>query len=124
MRQNAAGDDRISFPGPYDQDQLAQVLADADVLVVPSTWYENTPFVILEAFEAGVPVVASDLGGMSELVDPGQNGYLFEAGNATSLATVLRDLRDHPDKLAALRPTPPGTIASNYDAFLAAYRGS
>ncbi|MCK5944479.1 MAG: glycosyltransferase, partial [Planctomycetes bacterium] len=59
VRQRAEGDDRIRFAGAYGAEQTSQVFADMDVLVVPSTWYENTPFVVLEAFAAGVPVIAS-----------------------------------------------------------------
>lgn len=118
----AAGDDRISFPGPYDRDALSQVLAGTDVLVVASTWYENTPFVILEAMEAGVPVIASNLGGMSELIDEGRNGFLFPSGDAAALAAVLQRCLDDPAMFAGLQPTPAGTIADNYDEFLDAYR--
>lgn len=121
MVERAKQDPRIEFPGPYDHDQLSQVLADADLIVVPSTWYENTPFVILEAFEAGVPVIASDLGGMAELIDEGVNGFTFANGNADALAAVLRRCLKQPDLVASLRPDSPGTIADNYDAFRAAY---
>ena len=63
MVAGAAGDERISFPGSYDAAEAPQVFAGMDVLVVPSVWYENTPFVVLEAFAAGVAVIASNLGG-------------------------------------------------------------
>ncbi|MGB0671642.1 MAG: SulP family inorganic anion transporter, partial [Rhodospirillales bacterium] len=45
----------IAFPGPYDRGELSRVFAALDLLVVPSLWYENTPFVVLEAFAAGLP---------------------------------------------------------------------
>jgi glycosyltransferase involved in cell wall biosynthesis len=124
VRARADGDARISFAGPYAAGDLSRVLADTDLLIVPSTWYENTPFVILEAFAAGVPVAASDLGGMSELIRPGHNGFLFRAGDAEALAAVLRRCLAEPELLARLAPEPPPTIAENYDAFLAAYRGN
>ena len=121
MRDRAAGDPRISFPGPYDQSGLSQVMADLDLLIVPSTWYENTPFVILEALEAGVPVLAANLGGMAELVDEGRNGFTFAAGSAEALAAVLRRCLADPQLLARLEPRPAGTIADNYARFRAAY---
>ena len=62
-----------------------------DVLVVPSIWIENSPFVIKEAFAAGVPVVASNLGGMAELVQDGRNGLLFTAGDSADLRRVLSE---------------------------------
>jgi glycosyltransferase involved in cell wall biosynthesis len=88
-----AGDDaRISFPGPFSRDELGDVLADLDVLVVPSRWYENAPGVIFEAFAAGMPVICTDLGGMSEFVRPGENGLLFALDDAEDLAGQLRAL--------------------------------
>ena len=79
---------------------------------------------VLEALEAGVPVIASNLGGMSEVIVEGENGYLFENGDAGSLAKVLRRCASDPHAVAALRPNPPGSIAENYDCFHAAYGGA
>lgn len=121
LRERAGGDARIAFPGPYDQAGLSQVMAELDVLVVPSTWYENTPFVILEALEAGVPIIASNLGGMAELIEEGRNGFLFESGNADALAAVLRRCLAEPAVVARLEPRPAGSIADNYERFRAAY---
>jgi glycosyltransferase involved in cell wall biosynthesis len=120
---SAERDPRIEFAGAFERDQLDAVLADTDALIVPSLWYENTPFVILEAFAAGVPVIASDLGGMAELVRAGENGLLFEAGNVSALASVLRACVEDPDELARLRPEPVGTIADNYARFRELYAG-
>jgi glycosyltransferase involved in cell wall biosynthesis len=48
---------------------------------VPSLCYENSPTVIYEALQAGIPVLASDIGGVGELVQNGRNGYLFKPGS-------------------------------------------
>ncbi len=124
IRERAREDGRITFAGSYDAEQTSEVFADMDVLVVPSTWYENTPFVVLEAFAAGVPVIASDLGGLSEIVEDGGNGLLFEAGNPRALAAAIRRLVDEPDLYASLCPPTPGSIADNYDRFVELYRRS
>ena len=124
VMQGAAGDDRIHFPGPYAQADAARVFADMDVLVVPSTWYENTPFVVLEAFTAGVPVIASDLGGLSEAVRDGENGWLFAAGDVASLHAIIARITADPGCFAALRLAAPADIAHNYRVFRAAYQGS
>jgi hypothetical protein len=79
------------------------ILADLDVLVVPSKWIENAPFIIREAFAAGVPVVASNLGGMAEMVRHGVDGLLFPAGNAEALAVALKRMIDEPDLLDRLK---------------------
>jgi GT2 family glycosyltransferase len=79
------------------------ILEDIDVLVVPSTWIENAPFIIREAFAAGVPVIASNLGGMAEMVRDGVDGLLFPAGDPAALAAAVRRLIDEPDLLARLR---------------------
>ncbi|MDP6423717.1 MAG: glycosyltransferase family 4 protein [Planctomycetota bacterium] len=123
LLQRAAGDERISFPGAFDRASVSDVMADTDLLVVPSTWYENTPFVILEAFEAGVGVICSDLGGMVEVIEDGVNGFRFEAGNAEAMAGVIERCLADPQSVARLDPRPAGTIADNYDRFLDAYAG-
>jgi glycosyltransferase involved in cell wall biosynthesis len=119
----AAGDVRITFPGPYAATDAPRVFADMDVLVVPSTWYENTPFVVLEAFEAGVPVIASDLGGLAEVVRDGENGLLFEAGSIAALRAAIQRIAGDPRWFAGLRIEPPRAISASYDAFAEAYVG-
>jgi glycosyltransferase involved in cell wall biosynthesis len=89
--------------GPVAHEEIPRVLAATDVLVVPSVWIENAPFVIREAFAAGVPVVASNIGGMAEMVTDGVNGLLFEAGDSQDLRRCLRRLIDEPDLLPQLR---------------------
>ncbi len=70
--------------------------------MVPSIWYENTPLVIYSAQAAGCPVIASNLGGMAEVVQHENNGLLFEAGDASDLAAKLKLLIDAPDVLGRL----------------------
>jgi glycosyltransferase involved in cell wall biosynthesis len=67
----------------------ADLFARIDVLVVPSLWEEPLGRVIYEAYTHGVPAIVSRAGGMPEIVDEGRTGYVFEAGNAASLAQVL-----------------------------------
>jgi glycosyltransferase involved in cell wall biosynthesis len=61
-------------------------------MVVPSISYENAPMALLEAASLGIPSVASDIGGIPELVDDGVTGLLFPPGDARSLATALEGL--------------------------------
>jgi glycosyltransferase involved in cell wall biosynthesis len=103
LRDLAANDRRVSFRGPFSRDELGRVMSEIDVLVVPSRWYENAPAVIFEAFAARAPVVATDLGGMSEFVRHGENGLLFELENAEDLSRQLRRLCEEPGLLEGLR---------------------
>ncbi|MCA8973199.1 MAG: glycosyltransferase, partial [Planctomycetes bacterium] len=121
LRRLAGDDARIEFPGAFGPDRISDVLADTDVLIVPSTWYENTPFVMLEALAAGVPCVASALGGMAELIDEGRNGYTFPAGDAATLAAMIASWCDEPERIARLDPQPRGSIGDAFDRFLEVY---
>lgn len=120
-RRRAVGDPRIEFVGPYAHSDAGAVFAEMDALVVPSVWYENTPFVVLEAFMAGVPVVASDLGGLSEVVRDGENGLLFRAGDAGSLRAAIERLASDRALWAGFRVAAPTTVAQGYERLRAAY---
>ena len=89
--------------GSVSHERMPAILEDIDVLVVPSTWIENAPFIIREAFAAGVPVIASNLGGMAEMVRDGVDGLLFSPGDSAALAAALRRLIDEPDVLPTLK---------------------
>jgi glycosyltransferase involved in cell wall biosynthesis len=117
LRALAKGDERITFAGPFQRENVGRVLAELETLVVPSRWYENAPGVIFEAFAAGVPVVATDLGGISEFVRHEENGLLFELEKAGDLARQLRRLAEDPGLLEQLRAGigPVKTVRENVD---------
>jgi GT2 family glycosyltransferase len=98
-----AAQEGVRVHGAIPHDRVAQALASIDVLVVPSIWPENSPLVIAEAFMAGVPVVASRIGGIPEVVADGRNGLLFAPGDAADLARVLGRLLNERGLLDALR---------------------
>jgi len=103
LRRLARDDGRISFHGAFPREEVGRVMSEIDVLVVPSRWYENAPGVIFEAFAARLPVVATNLGGMSEFVRNGENGLLFELEDAEDLSRQLRRLGEEPGLLDRLR---------------------
>ena len=74
----------------------------AAYLVMPSIWYESFPRTLVEAFANGLPVVASHLGAMAELVDHGRTGLLFEPGSAADLARHLAWAEAFPGKMRAM----------------------
>ena len=125
LRDLAGDDGRIKFVGPFSREQVGDVLSGMDVLVVPSRWYENGPGVIFEAFAAGIPVVATDLGGMSEFVGHEENGLLFGLEDAHDLANQLRRLVEEPGLIERLRAGigPVKTVQENVDELEALYVG-
>ncbi|MEQ1729815.1 MAG: glycosyltransferase, partial [Vicinamibacterales bacterium] len=92
----------VTLHGWLAETDMHRAYASIDLLVVPSIWPENSPLVIHEAFLAGVPVVASDLGGIPELVHHDENGLLFPAGDADALHAALMRLVSEPACLATL----------------------
>lgn len=79
----------VSFNGTFPNDRMGEIMEEIDVLVVPSRWYENTPLVMQSALATLTPLIATDLGGMSELVKHGENGLLFKLNNYQSLRQQL-----------------------------------
>lgn len=77
------------IPGPLSRAEVPAFLLATDLLVVPSLWFENSPLAIQEAIACRTPLLVSDLGGMAELVVPGQNGLRFPAGDVDALSAIL-----------------------------------
>jgi glycosyltransferase involved in cell wall biosynthesis len=80
----------IFLRGRYERKLLAKIMSEIDVLVVPSIWYENAPLVIQEAFATKTPVIATNLGGMSEAVFHETNGLLFSRGDVDNLSSQMK----------------------------------
>ena len=123
LRELAAGDERIVFHGPFARKDLAKVIGGLHVLVVPSLWRENTPFVCLEARAAGVELVTSALEGMTECVPAGRGGS-FEVGEARALQRQLETAigRVKARRLARLERDPAiPSLDRQYSAFRERY---
>lgn len=100
--QKAADDNRINFHGFVSSRELAGLYRNADFLVVPSLWYDNSPLVIYEALSYGVPVLASRIGGMPELINNGYNGLLVDAGDLLQLKSAILELTNNRCELKRL----------------------
>ena len=87
----------VAFHGAYINADVDELMAEVDVVLVPSIWWENSPVVIQEAFRNGRPVVCSNIGGMAEKVAPGVDGMHFQVGSARSLVNVLKNLAAKPE---------------------------
>lgn len=92
LRHAARDDPRIRFRGAFPEGGQAGVLGELDAVVLPSLWWETTGLVLLEALAAGVPVIASDLGGVPEVVSHGTTGLLVPSGDSAALRRAMDDL--------------------------------
>jgi glycosyltransferase involved in cell wall biosynthesis len=100
----------VQFKGAYKQGEAVARMREADVVVVPSRW-EGCPYVVLEAFLAGVPVVAAAVGGVPGLIRDGVNGVLVEAGNAEALCDGVLELLRDPAKRGQMAAAGRATVA-------------
>jgi glycosyltransferase involved in cell wall biosynthesis len=116
----------VVFNGSYHHDQLAGRMARVDWVVVPSIWWEIFCLVISEAWNFGRPVIASDTGGLAERITHGENGLLFELGDARALAEAMRRActEDGLWNNLAAGIKPPPSRAEMVEGFLAVYEGT
>ncbi len=89
---------RIEFLGHLDRGELYRIIGGSRFVVIPSLWYENSPYAVFEAYAHGKPVIASRIGGLQELVRDNETGFLFEPGNEGDLACKIQWMLDNPSE--------------------------
>jgi glycosyltransferase involved in cell wall biosynthesis len=89
-------------------------MATAAFLVLPSVCYEGFPRTLVEAFASGMPVIASRLGSMAELVSDGVTGLLFEPGNAADLVAKIQWANAHPQDMLRMGQAARAEYEANY----------
>ena len=82
----------VTWCGPYQPNDVHQLMANVDWILMPSIWWENSPMIIQEAFRVGRPVVCSDIGGMEEKVSHQVNGYNVRARGLFEWSRAIVDL--------------------------------
>ena len=82
-------ENKVTFHGPVYGDDLQKLLLPARAVVMPSEWYENTPYALLETLASGTPVIAARVGSLPERVQDSFNGFLFTPGDAHDLAEKI-----------------------------------
>ncbi|MEE9388293.1 MAG: glycosyltransferase family 4 protein [Paracoccaceae bacterium] len=94
--------DTIEYVGFQTGSDLTKLISRARAVVVPSEWNENCPMSVLEAKALGRPVIGARIGGIPELIQPGIDGALFDAGDQDSLAAAVSEIcmADH-DRLSS-----------------------
>jgi len=125
IRKLSESDKRVVLKGEYSNDELASILKDIDVIVLPSRWEENSPLIIQEAFLTSTAVIASNIGGIPQLVKDDQNGLLFAPGNEDDLKDKMQRLIDRPELMERFRHNMPEikTIEDNARELEQTYHG-
>ncbi len=109
-----SADLQMRYLGTVDRRQLAELFPQYHAYVAPSLGHEAFPMTCVEAMAAGVPVVASRLGGLVEITDDGKLGQLFEPGDPRDLARQLRRLAADRDLWMRLRAGARGHVEGNF----------
>ena len=110
---------QIIFHGKVDRAQLPRIFSQTDMAIVPSLCYENSPTVIFESFSFAVPVLASSIEGVAELIKNNENGLTFEAGNEAALIAKMSWCARHQAEITAMRPAALKSIEGRgLDAYL------
>ena len=105
----------ISFTGSVPSKSIPDVLSDTDICVFPSIW-ENFPCVCLEAMSAGRGIVASNRGGMTDMLDSGRVGRLVPPGNPKEIAAAVIELLGNPGLRSSLGQAARNRLLSEYNA--------
>jgi glycosyltransferase involved in cell wall biosynthesis len=92
----------IERMGFVDDPTLMSAMREASFMVVPSLVYEGFPMVVAEAYAAGLPIIASRLGALAELVEDGQTGLHYTPGDASDLADKVRWAAGHPEEMRVM----------------------
>ncbi len=94
---------RVTFHGWVSGPDKTEVFSKSDVCVLPSVCYEAAGLVILEAFKYGLPVIGSRVGGIPEMINESETGFLFEPGDESGLASIFQDISK--ERLGAMAST-------------------
>jgi len=105
----------VQFLGAKWGDELAPFLRDAEFVIVPSEWYEPSPYVALQSFAFGKPLIASNIGGLKDIVRHKENGLLFEAGDEKGLSQAISGLFSNKAMIREMGMAAVRTIESKYN---------
>jgi glycosyltransferase involved in cell wall biosynthesis len=92
---------QVKFLGVKSGAELEALVKNSRAVIVPSEWFDNSPLVIYESFAYGRPVIGAQMGGITELIDDGETGYLFPAGDVGRLVEKMRLLWESPQRARA-----------------------
>ncbi len=87
------------YDNNFSFDELLKIACDITFIIIPNIWEDPTSFIVSDYLALGLPVIASNVGGVSDYIIDGNNGILFESNNPKALASVIRAVIDNPFKI-------------------------
>ncbi len=113
----AEQDPRIELKGIYNYNDVEEILKTIDVVIVPSIWYENAPLTITTSLAYGIPVITSNIGGMSEMIEDGINGFTFRVGDSRALSKRISTIAENPSLISTFKRNIRYPIRTEEEAF-------
>jgi glycosyltransferase involved in cell wall biosynthesis len=114
VEERAAADPSIRFVGWAEEQEVTELMASAELVVVPSQWYEGAPLVILRSLGVGTPVLVSDLENLSTEVLEDRAGWTFRTGDAADLTEKLAGFVRDPGLARGVRARARGSYDRRY----------
>lgn len=116
----AKNNDKIIIKGKIPNSELSVFFSQADILIMPSLCYENSPTVISESFSCGLPVLAANIGGAAELIKENENGYTFITGSKNDLTQKIKFCFNNKNKIYQFKKSALETASAlNIDKYIA-----
>lgn len=114
--ENLGLDGKVDLLGKKNSEELSVLLSNAQAVIIPSLCLENMPYSLLEAMAMGKTVIASQVGGIKEILRDGENGFLFAQGNINELRNKISELENYNlEEMGAMaRETIKNLNAENY----------
>lgn len=116
VKEFTTADPSVQWRGYLSRSEVIELMGSACALAFPSIWFEAFPLVLVEAFARGLPVIASNHGSMSEIIQHGRTGLLFSPGSSSEMAASIEWAFDHPTELAGMRQNARAEFESKYTA--------
>lgn len=114
IRENML-ENRVTLLGHLTKERVMEEFGRAAAAVIPSEWYENCPYAVLEAMCAGKTVIGSKIGGIPELLRQGETGLLFEPANVEDLAAQMRLVIEDPERAKKIGKNARNQAIHQYD---------
>lgn len=109
-------ENRITLLGYLNQNDIRENIRKCRFVTVPSIWYENCPYSILETMEIGKPIIGSKIGGIPELIQDGINGFTYEHSDVTKLTNILMKLFGNDETVKQFSKNSKQIFIQNYSA--------